>query len=967
MAKGTTNRMQKFIITVFGMLLGAVCSQAQEIDIPATSPDAKAKSIEHRHQMRQESIFSEYPVRNVGPVVMGGRVTDITVDPDTSRKFYIGFASGGVFKTENSGNTMEPIFDHQGTLSIGDIAISRADKNVLWVGTGEKNSSRSSYAGTGIYKSTDAGKTWKFSGLRGSQHIGRIITHPSNPDIAWVASMGPLYSTNRVRGVYKTTDGGKTWNRTLTPPDSTGAIDLVIDPKNPRKLWATTWQRYRQAWNFKEGGEGSAIYISNDGGESWKKSMKGFPDHKFLGRIGMDVSRSNPNIMYAFLDNQKETKTRKETSGKKLTQADFVDMSTQEFFKLDNKKLNEYLRSNGFQEKYTAERVKEDIREGKYNPKALADYLGDANEALFESSIEGAQVYRSEDGGASWKKINSYELEKLIYTYGYYFGEVRISPTDPNELYIMGVPILKSEDGGKTWKTIAEEQSVHVDHHAMWIDPTDSEHLFLGNDGGLYESHDGGINFIHHNVAPVAQFYSVAVDMEKPYNIYGGLQDNGVFSGSSQGSPNDGNHWKRIFGGDGMHVAVNPQNSDLVYTGFQFGNYFRINQSKSNYSKITPKHEIGEAPYRYNWNTPIELSNHNPDILYFGSQKINRSMDRGKTWATISPDLTKDLPNGNVPYSTLTTISESPVDFSVLWAGTDDGNIQVTKDAGTTWELVSEHLPKRRWVSEVEASPHDPGTAYASLNGYRFDEFKTYLYKTTNYGRTWTSIKGNLPEDVANVITQDPVIPDILYAGLDHGTYVSFNDGKKWWAVNGIPNVASYDMLVHPREQELVVGTHGRSVYVMDVKPLHEVARQQDQTILALKTEAVRHSDNWGQRPAPYREINEPEAQWLYWIGDEDVENESIEISIKDEEGKTVTKLSDKASYGFNKFTWNLQLKEGQKDTSATYLSPGNYKIIYTINGSSDETTFKVTSPNRSNDADQRMLSAPEEIEYEEY
>lgn len=959
--------MRSIFLTVFSVFLCVSTLQAQQIDIPATPAESRAQSFAHRHQMREKSIFKEYPVRNIGPVVMSGRVTDIAVQNDQPRIFYVGFASGGVFKTTNSGNTMQPIFDHAGgTLTIGDIAISKADKNILWVGTGEKNSSRSSYAGAGIYKSTDGGNTWNFMGLRGSQHISRIITSPTDPDVAWAASMGPLYSMNEDRGVYKTTDGGNTWKKTLTPPDSTGVIDLVMDPQNPDKLWATTWQRFRQAWNFEEAGPGSAIYASTDGGETWHKSMNGFPNGSFVGRIGIDISKSDPNIMYAFLDNQKETKKRKENNKDELTQADFLKMSRDAFLKLEDNKLNQFLHQHGFPKKYTANNVKKDVEQGKYNPKALADYLGDANQALFNTSIKGAQVYKSTDGGKHWKKINSYELNNVIFTYGYYFGEVRISPTDPNEVYIMGLPMLKSSDGGKTWKAMAEKQDVHVDHHAMWIDPADSQHLLLGNDGGLYESHDGGENFIHHNVAPVGQFYNVAVDMEKPYNIYGGLQDNGVFMGSSQGSPNNGNYWKRLLGGDGMHVVVNSQNSNIVYTGFQFGNYYRIDRSDNSTSRITPKANIGEDPYRFNWNTPIEMSPFNPDILYFGSQHVHRSLDQGKTWTEISPDLTKDLPNGDVPYSTITTIDQSPLDFSVIWAGTDDGNIQVTRDGGHTWELVSENLPKRRWVSKVEASPHDPGTAYVSLNGYRYDEFKTYLYKTTNYGKTWKSIKGNLPESVANVIVQDPVDPDLLYAGLDHGTYVSFTDGDEWHLVNGIPNVPAYDMLVHPRDYDLVVGTHGRSVYVMDVKPLHAVADHINQTVLALKTEGVRYSDRWGQRSAPYREVYEPNVQWLYWIGDKSVQNKTISITIKDKSGKTVKELSDNGSYGFNSFSWNLLVKKGKNDESGTYLSPGTYKIIYNVNGSSDETTFEVRSNSNNNGAGERVLSSPEEFE-EEY
>lgn len=952
-------------IIAFAFFLGLIYtapSYAQNIQ--ATSAEERMDAIAKRKQMRAESIFKEYPVRNIGPVVMSGRVTDIAVHKDSARHFYVGFASGGVFETTNSGNTMEPIFDHQGTITIGDIAISEADPNILWVGTGEKNSSRSSYAGNGIYKSIDGGKTWSFMGLPGSQHIGRIITHPSNPDIAWVASQGPLYSMNDVRGIYKTTDGGETWNRTLTPADSTGVIDLVINPDNPDQLWTSTWQRFRQAWNFQEAGDGSAIYMSNDGGETWEKSMEGFPEGDFVGRIGLDVSASNPNIVYAFLDNQEETRTKREVDEDELTASDFEDMSKEEFLALENETLQQYLRSNGFPRKYSAQRVKNEVKEGLYEPKALADYLGDANAALFDTSIEGAQVYRSEDGGQSWEKVNSYALDNVINTYGYYFGEIRVSPTNPDEIYIMGVPALKSTDGGKTWMPIAENQPVHVDHHAMWIDPNDDEHVLLGNDGGLYESYDGGMNFIHHNSVPVGQFYSVAVDMEEPYNIYGGLQDNGVFTGSSEGSPNDTDYWERLFGGDGMHVAVDPRNSDLVYTGFQFGNYFRIDQSTGSTSRITPQADIGEDKYRFNWNTPIEMSNHNPDVIYFGSQHVHRSFDRGENWKTISPDLTNEREaqqEGDVPYSTVTTISESPVNFNVVWAGTDDGNIQVTRDGGENWELVSENLPQDRWVSEVHASSHNAATAYASLNGYRYDEFKTYLYKTTDYGQSWTAVKGNLPESVANVIIQDPENPDMLYAGLDFGTFISFDDGNEWFLLNGVPNVPSYDMTVHPREMDLVIGTHGRSIYVTPLDKMHEVADHREEPIIALSTENVRHSDNWGQQRVQYRPPYEPETSFMYWVGDKNLENETVTVTVKDNEGNTVTTLNDEANYGFNTLNWNLKLNDSD------FLGSGKYTLTYEIDGNSDETTFEITDGRGNYNPNQRVYSSPDQIEYEEH
>ncbi len=930
------------------IFLAFTASTALSQTVKPTTTEQRSESIEQLRQMRQNSVFKEYPVRNVGPVVMSGRVTDIAVHEEHPSHFFVAFASGGVFETTNSGNTMTPIFDNQGSLTIGDIAISKADKNILWVGTGENNSSRSSYAGAGIYKSTDGGKNWTYAGLRGSQHIGRIITHPENPDVAWVASMGPLYSMNDVRGIYKTTDGGASWQKKLSPPDSTGVIDLVMHPENPEVLWATTWQRFRQAWNFQEAGEGSAIYKSTDGGQTWNKAMKGFPEGSFVGRIGIDVSKSNPDILYAFLDNQKETKTKvqEEEDEEGLTQADFIDMDKEEFQQLDDKELEAFLRRNSFPKKYTAARVKLDVREGKYEPKALSDYLGDANAALFETDINGAEVYKSTDGGESWTMVNSYPLDNIIFTYGYYFGEVRVSPSDPDELYIMGVPALKSNDGGVTWKPIAENQPVHVDHHAMWIDPSDTDHILLGNDGGLYESHDGGINFIHHNVVPVGQFYTVAVDMEEPYNIYGGLQDNGVFTGSSQDTPDDDTYWERLFGGDGMHVQVDPRNSDLVYTGFQFGNYFKIDRSKDDYTRITPRHEVGEERYRYNWNTPVELSNHNADIVYFGTQKLNRSFDQGETWSPISPDLTNEKPEqqkGDVPYSTLTTIAESPLNFNVIWVGTDDGNVQLTRDGGESWINVSKNLPDHRWVSEVHASNHDSATAYVSLNGYRFDEFNTYVYKTSDYGKSWQSVKGNLPEDVTNIIIEDPEEPGILYAGLDNGTFVSFNDGKEWHLLNQIPNVASYSMLVHPRDLELVVATHGRSIYVTDVKPMHKVAKEIDSAILAMEPSPVSHSGRWGSRSAPYREINEPEVNWMYWIGDKNAMQENVTITVMDKDKNVIKEFSDSGNYGFNSFSWNLRTKDADgEDSSPEYLKKGTYTLLFEHNGTTDEVPFEI-------------------------
>lgn len=919
------------------LLLPAAASARQ---VSPSTPSELEAAIQKRDQMRSESLFLNYPLRDVGPVTMSARVTDIAVHPENSRIFYTGFASGGVYKTENSGNTMEPVFDHVGVLGIGDIAISQSNPDILWVGTGENNSSRSSYAGAGMYKSEDAGETWTYSGLRGTQHIGRVIIHPENPDIVWVASIGALYSKNEDRGLYKTTDGGESWEKTLFISDSTGVIDLVIHPENPDILWATSWERSRAAWNFKEGGTESAIYKSTDGGESWTKSVKGFPQGEFVGRIGLDISRSNPDIIYALLDNQYETREKRDSEDEGLTQASFTDMSEKEFLNLNDSDINDYLRSNGFPRGYTARQAKEDIRNDKYEPKALADFLGDANAALFNTSIEGAEIYRSENGGESWEKINDYQLGNLYNTYGYYFGEIRVDPSNPDVLYILGVPLLKSTDGGNTWKRVADNQPVHADQQAMWIDPMDSQHILLGNDGGLYESHDGAENFIHHNVASVGQFYTVNVDMEEPYNIYGGLQDNGTWVGSSTSSPNRYRPWTRLFGGDGMHVAADPRNADIVYVGFQYGNYFRLNREKGSSERITPRHNVGEDRYRYNWNTPIQLSHHNPDIVYFGSQRLNRSFDQGDNWTAISPDLTHDLPNGDVPYSTLTTIAESPLNFNVIWTGSDDGKVQISRDAGSSWTDVTGNLPARRWISEVHASVHDEATAFVSLNGYRYDEFKTYLYKTTDYGQTWTSVKGDLPDEVANIIVQDPVKPEILYAGLDHGTYISFNDGENWEYLSPLANVASYDMVIHPRELDLVIATHGRSIHVMDIEPLHAVSDRLNEAITVMKPEDIRYSGRWGYQSAEYSEPYMPSVDILYYLGnDRNGQNVTIRVLNKDEE--EVYTASATGVHGFNTYSWDLVTGENEEG-KPEFLGKGEYIIEFETANQKESVAFNV-------------------------
>ncbi len=912
-----------------------------------SSTDAETRaSFEARKKLAEQSILKNYPVRNIGPTVQGGRIVDIEVNLKNMHEYYLGFASGGIFKTENNGITFKPVFDDVDAIGIGDFALSQTDPKILYVGTGEKNSSRSSYAGSGVYKTIDGGKSWEHLGLTSTHHVGRVIIHPSDNNTVWVAAIGALYSSNPERGVYKTTDGGKSWKKTLFINDSTGIIDLVINPANPNQLFAASWEKSRKAWDFKEGGEGSSIYRSDDGGETWFKSVAGFPQGKQIGRIGLDISAASPNVVYAILDNQGEVpQSEKQKDDGNLKAESFKDMTKENFQKLDDKKLDEFFRSNRFPQKYDAKSVKKEVSEGKYAPTALYEYLGgDANANLFNTKIIGAEVYRSDDSGATWKKMNSYDLDGVFFTYGYYFAEMRVDPSNVEKVYIYGVPLLKSNDGGVTWNhldTLRGEQNIHVDHHALWVNPTNGKHMLLGNDGGLYVTYDEGAYWQHINNMPVGQFYTVNVDMETPYNVYGGLQDNGVLKGSSRSVPNVSKHWERIGGGDGMYVAADPRNSKLVYWGFQFGNYFRVEPGKPS-ARITPRNDIGEQAYRWNWCTPLLLSKHNPDIVYMAAQKVFRSLNRGESWESISDDLTKNKRQGDVPFSTISALEESPIKFGLLYAGTDDGNVWVSKNGGGSWENITAGLPQHKWVSSASPSPHTEGTVYVSLNGYRDDDFKTYLYVSTDYGKTWSSVKGNLPESVANVIVQDPVQPSLLYCGLDNGTYASLDNGNTWHYFNGMLNVASYDMMVHPRDNELVVGTHGRSIFVANVKPL-QALKDAGKSIMAFAPESIRHSERWGQKQYPWAVANEPKVNMLYYVGKT---APAVAVEVYDEKKNLVRKLTTSGTTGFQTFTWDIKVNDvltapakakakspAPTEPALKYASKGKYTVKF-LNGS---------------------------------
>lgn len=887
-----------FVTSIFFTLNVAI---AQDIK-PTTAKELQEAVSVHR-QMLMDSPFRNYPARNIGPTNMSGRVVDIEVSEDY-KTFYIAAASGGVWKTTDNGQSFYPIFDHQGALGIGDMALSKSNNNILWVGTGENNSSRSTYAGAGVYKSTDAGRTWEHMGLGFTQHIGQIQIHPEKPDIVWVGSMGSLYSTNEERGLYKTTDGGKTWKRTLYINSNTGIIDIKINPSNPDQLLAASWERIRQSHDFIGNGKGSGIWRSEDGGETWQKSDAGFPTDEFVGRIGFDFSLTNPAIIYALHDNQREesretNRRNAQRNADDLTFESFQSMSTVEIQQLDNAKLDRFLLSNRFATKYNATSIKRLIAQGKITPQQIASYNGsavDANTAIINSSVIGAEVYRSEDSGNTWKKVSESDLSRLYNTYGYYFGEIRASTSNPDEVFLLGVPLLVSRDGGKNFALSDTVGNVHSDHQAMWINPHDSKHILLGTDGGLYRSYGGGERWEHLNTElTISQFYSIMIDENEPYNIYGGMQDNGVWYGKSTGKPSD--VWTSLMGGDGMVVAVDTRTNDIVYTGFQFGNYFRINTKTGERKSVTPGHDIGRDPNRWNWRTPAVLSKHNQDIFYMGSQYVYRSLDKGNTWETISPDLTKNKKSGNVPFATLTVVEESPLEFGTIYAGSDDGNIWLTRDHGKNWTDISKGLPQGRWVSSITPSSHQESLVYLTLTGYRFDDFQAYVFKSKDYGKTWTSIKGNLPMEAINVIKEDLKDADLLYLGTDHGLYISMNEGVSWNLFQGnLPNVAIYDMVIQPKANDLVIGTHGRSVYVVNLDVLHTI-KDEKESFSILKADNIRINPRWsamsGRRNSQHI---------LFYLPS----SEEVTMTVQNDQGEISQTWSVRGSKGVNSTTWEM-------------------------------------------------------------
>jgi photosystem II stability/assembly factor-like uncharacterized protein len=926
----------------------------------AQTPASQRLFGHDKHKSLQNtSIATTIETQNIGPSVFSCRVTDLDVNPDDPTEFYVAYASGGLWHTKNNGTTFEPIFDREASMTIGDITVDWKNRRI-WVGTGESNSSRSSYAGTGIYSSTDNGKNWNHHGLNESHHIGRVVLHPTNPNIIWVAVLGHLYSENADRGVYRSTDGGRSWQRTLFVDNNSGAIDLCVDPTDPNIVYAATWYRTRRAWEFIGAGEGSGIWKSTDGGATFQRTQKGFPTGKNVGRIGLAIGKNaeGKTVLYASLDNQDPKPEDKSTNDEVLKAEQFRKMTAAQFAELNDEKLSDYLQKNDFPEKYTPAAVKELIKSNKIKPEALADYIEDANFKLFNANYIGAEVYKSEDGANTWTKTHKDPIEQMFFTYGYYFSNIRCHPTQPNRVYLLGYLVITSNDGGATWENINGD-NVHPDHHALWVNPARPDHLINGNDGGVNISWDNGKSWILCNQPPVGQFYFVTADNADPYNVYGGAQDNGVwvgpstYSASSEWQQTGDYPYNSLLGGDGMQVQVDPRDNITVYTGFQFGNYFRINRLSGTRTRITPQHELGERPLRWNWQTPILLSTHQSDVLYMGANRLYRSFNRGNTWEAISGDLTTGGKAGNVPFGTLTAISESPLKFGLIYTGSDDGLIHVTRDGGDTWTNITGTLPAGLWVSEVIASIHKKERVYAVLNGYRNDNFMPIVVRSDDYGATWVAIIGGLPEEPCNALIEDPENPDLLYLGTDAGVYFTLDQGQNWMALGKeFPSVPVHDLAFQRKNKDLIIGTHGRSMYRAQVAHLQQLTPEvQAKVVHVFDIKKKRFAQGWGKKTT-WKPAEDPKLPVTFYVR----EGGEAKWSVKTEKGLELNNGAIVANKGLNKFDYNLainpdalkkytkefELKETPKssDTGNVYLQKGKYIFSIKINSQTTEQSF---------------------------
>lgn len=804
-------------------------------------------------QTAQETALKNLKFRSIGPAIMGGRIDDFAVVESNPRVMYVGSAAGGIFKTGNGGVTWEPIFDDQPTPTIGDLALAPSDPSILYVGSGEPNNRQSSSWGNGVYKSMDGGKTWQHMGLKDTHHIGRVVVHPTDPNIVYVAALGHLWGPNHERGVFKSTDGGTTWTQSLYIDDDTGVSDLAIDPQSPNIIYAAAYERRRTVFGYNGGGPKGGLFRTIDGGAHWTRLTKGLPASGDIGRCAVEVYRKNPNIVYA---------------------------------------LVEHLTQGG--------------------------------------------IYRSEDKGATWTKMSDTNPRPS------YYSQIRVDPNNDQKIWVLGAPLYYTEDGGRTFRQ-DRWQKIHSDFHAFWIDPANSEHMVAGSDGGLTVTYDGGRNWDYINNIPIGQFYEIAYDMETPYNLCGGLQDNNSWCGPSstlttRGPSND--EWFTVSGGDGFYARIDPKDHNIVYAESQDGNVQRRDLRTGESRSIRPLEENDKAPrYRFQWNSPMLISQYDNKTIYYAGNYVFKSTNRGDAWERLGPDLTTAVDRDKMPilgkvpdkdtlsrhdgvqqFPCITTISESPKDAGVLWAGTDDGNVQVTRDGGKTWTNVVEKIPgvkKGAYVSRIETSHRDAGTAYVAFDNHRADDFAVYLYMTTNYGGSWTRITTGIPQEAGtvHVIREDPVNPSLLFAGTEFGLFVSFNRGSNWQKMsNGLPTVPVDDLQIHPRDHDLILATHGRSLWIMDdISPLEQMSDNMLTSDLHLfdsrpgttwhlaNTKSFTGAQEFIADNAPYGvTIN-------YFLKSKPEGRNPVRITISDKAGNRIRQLNVAGEAGINRAEWDLR------------------------------------------------------------
>ncbi len=820
---------------------------------------------------------------------MGGRITDFAVDPKRPATYFVATGTGGAFKTTNAGVTWTGVFEREAVSSVGAIAVWPKNAQVVWLGTGEANSRNSSSWGRGVYRSLDGGATWDTLGLAATSAIGRIVCDPADSNVAYVAALGRLWGENPERGVFKTSDGGRSWQHVLKVDARTGAVDLAIDPSDPRVLYAAMYARRRTAWSYTGVSETGGIWKSIDAGRTWTKLTNGLP--RRTGRIGLCVWPKRPGVVYAVVESDE---------GGRLSE--------------------------------------------------------------FEDTQRAGGLFRSDDAGATWKRISPFSPRS------FYFSQVRVQPDDSTRVYLLGTDLWVSDDGGVTFRA-GGAKNLHPDCHAMWVDPADGDHVLLGTDGGIYESRDRARNWDYHDNLALGQVYNLAVDFREPYyHVYGGMQDNQSWGGPSRtrfevetwGEPSTGagianDHWYVLGGGDGFHVAADPAEPDIVYYESQGGQLVRQHLGSGRERYLRPSNNEGEPAHRFNWNTPFQLSPHDPTVLWMGGQYVFRLTGRGDRWERVSPDLTTRDPakmatggSGAEQHCTITTVAESPVRAGVVWAGTDDGKVWVTTNGGGVWQDLTPHLrgvPAGLYVSRIEPSHHDVNVAYLAIDGHRSDDFAPRVLVTRDLGQSWTSLAGDLPrEQPVKVVREDPRNRDLLWVGTEQGLYVSLDAGRKWMKFGeGLPTVPVDDVLIHPRDGDLVVGTHGRSIWIVDgIQSLQQwtpKALTDTVTFFAPRAAWTWYSralgGRWGQRE--FIAKNPAFGAWFDYFLPKEIEG-GVSVVVSDSAGREVRTLTGPGSPGLNRVTWDLTAGEPRTRIAREefagqpqFVRPGVYTVRLTV------------------------------------